>query len=111
VGMTANCQTLAPLRPARGEVPATVGPRLFPPETWTGDEARLERVDARAEYRSVRSSWPAWKMASDPVARLPGVPQRPPPPGAAPPRAKLMQPQRAKTQTAQRQTGQLPFLG
>ena len=38
------------------------------------------------------------KMAGDPVARLPGVPQWPPAPGAAAARAKLMQPERANSQ-------------
>ena len=37
------------------------------------------------------------KMAGDPVARLPGVPQWPPAPGAAMARANLMQPERAKS--------------
>ena len=38
------------------------------------------------------------KMAGDPVARLPGVPQWPPAPRAAAARADLMQPDRAKSQ-------------
>ncbi len=42
LGKTANCQTLVSLTLARGEVPVMVGLRLFLPETWTGDEARLE---------------------------------------------------------------------
>ena len=32
-----------------------VGLRLFLPETWTGDEARLERAGVPAEYRSART--------------------------------------------------------
>ena len=32
-----------------------VGLRLFLPETWTGDEARLERAGVPAEYRSARA--------------------------------------------------------
>ena len=40
---------------------------------------------------------PPAKMASDPVARLPGVPRRTSPQGPAPPRAKLMQPSREKS--------------
>src|SRR5260370_21434863 len=43
LGKTANCQTLVSLTLARGEVPVMVGLRLFPPERWTGDDARLER--------------------------------------------------------------------
>jgi hypothetical protein len=33
---------LVSLTLARGEVPVMVGLRLFLPEAWTGDEARLE---------------------------------------------------------------------
>jgi SRSO17 transposase len=40
---------------ARGEVPVMVGLRLFLPETWTGDEARLDRAGVPAEYRSART--------------------------------------------------------
>src|SRR5271165_2801357 len=54
---------------------------------------------------------PPANMASDLVARLPGIPQRPPPPRPAPPRAKLMQPKREKSLTPKRHIGQLPFLG
>ena len=32
-----------------------VGLRLFLPETWTGDEARLERAGVPAQYRSARA--------------------------------------------------------
>jgi SRSO17 transposase len=55
LGKTANCQTLVSLTLARGEVPVMVGLRLFLPETWTGDEARLERAGVPAEYRSARA--------------------------------------------------------
>lgn len=55
LGKTANCQTLVSLTLARGEVPAMVGLRLFLPESWTGDEARLERAGVPAEYRSPRT--------------------------------------------------------
>jgi SRSO17 transposase len=46
---------LVSLTLARGEVPVMVGLRLFLPETWTGDEARLERAGVPAEYRSPRT--------------------------------------------------------
>ena len=52
---------------------------------------------------------PPADMAGDPVARLPGVPQRPPAPSAAAPRAQFMQPKREKSQPPKRQIGQLPF--
>jgi SRSO17 transposase len=55
LGKTANCQTLVSLTLAKGEVPAMVGLRLFLPETWTGDQARLERAGVPAEYRSPRT--------------------------------------------------------
>ena len=55
LGKTANCQTLVSLTLARGEVPVMVGLRLFLPESWTGDEARLERAGVPAEYRSART--------------------------------------------------------
>jgi SRSO17 transposase len=55
LGKTANCQTLVSLTLARGEVPVMVGLRLFLPETWTCDEARLERAGVPAEYRSPRT--------------------------------------------------------
>jgi SRSO17 transposase len=55
LGKTANCQTLVSLTLARGEVPVMVGLRLFLPESWTGDQARLERAGVLAEYRSHRA--------------------------------------------------------
>ena len=55
LGKTANCQTLVSLTLARGEVPVMVGLRLFLPESWTGDQARLERAGVPAECRSPRT--------------------------------------------------------
>jgi SRSO17 transposase len=55
LGKTANCQTLVSLTLARGEVPVMVGLRLFLPESWSGDQARLERAGVPAEYRSPRT--------------------------------------------------------
>jgi SRSO17 transposase len=55
LGKTANCQTLVSLTLARGEVPVMVGLRLFLPESWTGDEARLERAGVPAGYRRPRA--------------------------------------------------------
>jgi len=55
LGKTANCQTLVSLTLARGEVPGTLAPRLFLPESWTGDRARLDRADVPAEYRTART--------------------------------------------------------
>ena len=55
LGKTANCQTLVSLTLARGEVPVMVGLRLFLPESWTGDQTRLERAGVPAEYHSHRA--------------------------------------------------------
>ena len=44
LGKNANCQTLVSLTLARGEVPVMVALRLFLPESWTGDLARLKRA-------------------------------------------------------------------
>jgi hypothetical protein len=41
---TANCQTLVSATLARGEVPVTVGLRLFLSESWTSDPLRMAKV-------------------------------------------------------------------
>lgn len=51
----ANCQTLVSLTLASGEVPVMVGLRLFLPESWTSDAARLTRAgvpEAHWVYRT-----------------------------------------------------------
>jgi SRSO17 transposase len=55
LGKTANCQTLVSLTLARAEVPVMVGLRLFLPDSWTSDPARLKRAGVPAEYRDARS--------------------------------------------------------
>ena len=55
LGKTANCQTLVSLTLARAEVPVMVGLRLFLPDSWTGDPARLKRAGVPADYREARS--------------------------------------------------------
>ncbi len=55
LGKTANCQTLVSLTLARGEVPVMLAVRLFLPESWTGNRARLERAGVPAEYRTART--------------------------------------------------------
>src|SRR5215813_5039554 len=55
LGKTANCQTLVSLTLARGEVPVTVALRLFLPESWTNDRARLKRAGVPLEYRAART--------------------------------------------------------
>src|SRR5438552_5137717 len=55
LGKTANCQTLVSLTLARGEVPVTAALRLFLPESWTSDRARLKRAGVPAERRAART--------------------------------------------------------
>src|SRR6185436_14765342 len=55
LGKTANCQTLVSLTLARGEVPVMLGLRLFLPESWTSDAARLKRAGVPVEYQTPRS--------------------------------------------------------
>jgi SRSO17 transposase len=55
LGKTANCQTLVSLTLARGEVPVTVALRLFLPESWTSDRARLKRAGVPTEHRAART--------------------------------------------------------
>jgi SRSO17 transposase len=40
---------------AQGEVPVMLALRLFLPESWTGDRARLDRAGVPAEYRTART--------------------------------------------------------
>ena len=44
LGKNANCQTLVSLTLAKDEVPVAVGLRLFLPESWTRDAARMSRA-------------------------------------------------------------------
>ena len=55
LGKTANCQTLVSLTLARGEVPVMIGLRLFLPESWTSDPARLKRAGVPAGHREART--------------------------------------------------------
>jgi len=55
LGKTANCQTLVSLTLARGEVPVMLALRLFLPESWTSNRARLERAGVPAEHRRART--------------------------------------------------------
>jgi SRSO17 transposase len=55
LGKIANCQTLVSLTLARGEVPVMVAMRLFLPESWTNDRARLKRAGVPVEYRTART--------------------------------------------------------
>jgi len=55
LGKVTNCQTLVSLTLARGEVPVMVALRLFLPESWTSDRARLQRAGVPLEYRTART--------------------------------------------------------
>ena len=55
LGKTANCQTLVSLTLARGEVPVMVALRLFLPESWTSNSARLKRAGVPVEHRAART--------------------------------------------------------
>src|SRR2546422_5346187 len=55
LGKNANCQTLVSLTLARGEVPVMVALRLFLPESWTSDPARLKRAGVPVEHRVART--------------------------------------------------------
>jgi SRSO17 transposase len=52
LGKNANCQTLAPLTLAKGEVPVPLGLRLFLPEAWTSDPERMARAGVPTEHRA-----------------------------------------------------------
>lgn len=55
LGKNANCQALVSLTLARHEVPVMVGLRLFLPESWTSDPARLDRTKVPEDLRQYRT--------------------------------------------------------
>src|SRR4030088_719971 len=55
LGKTANCQTLVSLTLARGEVPVMWALRLFLPDSWASNPARLKRAGVPVEYRTART--------------------------------------------------------
>jgi SRSO17 transposase len=55
LGKNANCQALVSLTLARAEVPVMVGLRLFLPESWTSDPARLDGARVPKELREYRT--------------------------------------------------------
>jgi hypothetical protein len=75
LGKNANCQTLVSLTLASGEVPVTVGLRLFLPESWTCDPARLNRARVPEERRVYRSK-PEIALQEIDRIRAAGVPLR-----------------------------------
>lgn len=55
LGKNANCQTLVSLTLAAGEVPVPVALRLFLPESWTIDTARLDKAGVPEVWRTPRT--------------------------------------------------------
>ena len=55
LGKNANCQTLVSLTLAKGEVPVMLGLRLFLPESWMSNPARMQRAGVPEEHQRPRS--------------------------------------------------------
>ncbi|KPF89379.1 transposase [Novosphingobium sp. AAP83] len=55
LGKNANCQTLVSVTLASGEVPVMLGLRLYLPESWTSDTARMERAGVPEDFQSYRT--------------------------------------------------------
>ena len=55
LGKNANCQTLVSVTLASGEVPVPVSLRLFLPESWTSDPARLDKAGVPQEHRTFQT--------------------------------------------------------
>jgi len=55
LGKNANCQTLVSVTLASNEVPVMIGLRLFLPESWTSNAARMDRAKVPAEVRAYRT--------------------------------------------------------
>lgn len=72
LGKNANCQTLVSLTLASREVPVMVGLRLFLPESWTSDVARLERAGVPEDLRSYMTK-PEIALAEIDKVRAAGV--------------------------------------
>ena len=72
LGKNANCQTLVSLTLASGEVPVMVGLRLFLPESWTSDPARLARAGVPDDHGGYRTK-PEIALAEIDRARAAGL--------------------------------------
>lgn len=72
LGKKANCQALVSVTLASGEVPIMVGLRLFLPESWTGDAARLARAGVPADCYAYRTK-PEIALAEIDRVRAAGV--------------------------------------
>jgi SRSO17 transposase len=72
LGKNANCQTLVSLTLASGEVPVMVALRLFLPESWTNEPARLDRAGVPQDRRNYRTK-PEIALAEVDRVRAAGV--------------------------------------
>ncbi len=72
LGKNANCQALVSVTLASREVPVMVGLRLFLPENWTSDSARLDRARVPEELRAYRTK-PEIALAEIDRVRAAGV--------------------------------------
>ncbi|MFD2783619.1 IS701 family transposase [Novosphingobium pokkalii] len=72
LGKNANCQTLVSVTLASREVPVMVGLRLFLPESWTSDAARLDRAGVPEGLRAYRTK-PEIALAEIDRVRAAGV--------------------------------------
>lgn len=55
LGKNANCQTLVSVTLASGEVPVMLSLRLFLPESWTSDAARMVKAGVPGPFQSYRT--------------------------------------------------------
>ncbi|KUR76716.1 transposase [Novosphingobium sp. Fuku2-ISO-50] len=55
LGKNANCQTLVSVTLASGEVPLMLSLRLFLPESWTSNEARMIKAGVPEPFRQART--------------------------------------------------------
>jgi hypothetical protein len=95
-----------PLQPRDVGLAVGAGEAVVDPHLGRHRRHRMGRA-ANSHCKAQRCSPARSLAAGDPVARLPGIPQRPPPPRPAPPRAHLMQPKRERpltTKTSHRPT-------
>ncbi|HEY5412076.1 MAG TPA: IS701 family transposase, partial [Caulobacteraceae bacterium] len=55
LGKNANCQALVSTTLSRGEVPVMMGLRLFLPQSWTSDPARMTRARVPPEHQAPKT--------------------------------------------------------
>lgn len=55
LGKNANCQTMVSVTLASGEVPLMLSLRLFLPESWTSDAARMDKVGVPTPLQEYRT--------------------------------------------------------